>query len=58
MTRADYENFDYLIGMDHNNLRNMMRILRMIRLERFRYSLIGRRSLATLQIHGIQEILI
>lgn len=28
MTRADYENFDYLIGMDHNNLRNMMRILK------------------------------
>ena len=28
MTRADYEEFDYLIGMDHNNLRNMMRILK------------------------------
>ena len=28
MTRADYDNFDYLIGMDHNNLRNMMRILK------------------------------
>ena len=28
MTRADYENFDYLIGMDHNNLRNMMRMLK------------------------------
>ena len=28
MTRADYENFDYLIGMDRNNLRNMMRILK------------------------------
>ncbi len=22
-SRADYNNFDYLIGMDHNNLRNM-----------------------------------
>ena len=28
MTRADYENFNYLIGMDHNNLRNMMRMLK------------------------------
>ena len=28
MTRADYEEFDYLIGMDHNNLRNMMRMLK------------------------------
>ena len=28
MTRADYEYFDYLIGMDHNNLRNMKRILK------------------------------
>lgn len=28
MTRADYDNFDYLIGMDHNNLRNMMRMLK------------------------------
>ena len=28
MTRADYENFDYLIGMDHSNLRNMMRMLK------------------------------
>lgn len=28
MTRSDYENFDYLIGMDHNNLRNMMHILK------------------------------
>ena len=28
MTRADYDNFDYLIGMDHNNLRNMMHILK------------------------------
>lgn len=28
LTRADYECFDYLIGMDHNNLRNMMRILK------------------------------
>ena len=28
MTCADYENFDYLIGMDHNNLRNMMRMLK------------------------------
>ena len=28
LTCADYEGFDYLIGMDHNNLRNMMRILK------------------------------
>lgn len=28
LTRKDYEDFDYLIGMDHNNLRNMMRILK------------------------------
>ena len=28
VTRADYNNFDYLIGMDHNNLRNMTRILK------------------------------
>lgn len=28
LTRADYECFDYLIGMDHNNLRNMMRMLK------------------------------
>ena len=26
MTRKDYETFDYLIGMDQMNLRNMMRI--------------------------------
>lgn len=28
LTRKDYEDFDYLIGMDHNNLRNMMRMLK------------------------------
>lgn len=28
LTRKDYEDFDYLIGMDHNNLRNMLRILK------------------------------
>ena len=28
MTRADYKSFDYLIGMDQNNLRNMLRILK------------------------------
>lgn len=26
MTRADYEKFDYLVGMDSQNIRNMMRI--------------------------------
>lgn len=26
MTRADYENYDYLIGMDDANIRNMTRI--------------------------------
>ena len=26
MTRRDYETYDYLIAMDHNNLRNMYRI--------------------------------
>ena len=28
LTRKDYEDFDYLIGMDHNNLRNILRILK------------------------------
>lgn len=28
LMRKDYEDFDYLIGMDHNNLRNMMRMLK------------------------------
>ncbi len=28
MTKKDYDNFDYLIGMDQMNLRNMLRILR------------------------------
>ena len=27
MTRRDYENYDYLIAMDHNNLRNMTRFV-------------------------------
>lgn len=27
MTKADYGNYDYLIGMDSMNIRNMMRIL-------------------------------
>ena len=27
MTRADYDRYDYLIGMDSMNIRNMMRIL-------------------------------
>lgn len=27
ITKADYANFDYLIGMDSNNQRNMMRLL-------------------------------
>lgn len=27
MTRADYDKYDLLIGMDSNNIRNMMRIL-------------------------------
>ena len=58
MTRADYENFDYLIGMDHNNLRNMMRMLKNDPLGKVRCSLIGQRSLATLRTHGTQEILI
>ena len=26
MTRADYENYDYLVGMDTYNIRNMIRI--------------------------------
>lgn len=26
MTRSDYDEFDYLIGMDHANIRNMTRI--------------------------------
>lgn len=28
LTRVDYESFDYLVGMDYNNLCNMMRILK------------------------------
>ena len=27
LTRADYEDYDYIIGMDQENLRGMMRIL-------------------------------
>lgn len=27
LTRADYDRYDYLIAMDHNNLRNMARII-------------------------------
>ena len=27
MTRQDYETYDYLIAMDHNNLRNLRRII-------------------------------
>lgn len=27
LTKADYQGYDYLIGMDHQNLRNMHRIL-------------------------------
>ena len=27
MTRRDYETYDYLIAMDHNNLRNMVRFV-------------------------------
>ncbi len=27
MTKADYEEFDYIIAMDDNNIRNMMRII-------------------------------
>ena len=27
MTRRDYENYDYIIAMDHNNLRNMARFV-------------------------------
>ena len=26
--KEDYEKYDYILGMDHNNLRNMMRILK------------------------------
>ncbi len=26
MTKADYDRYDYLIGMDHANIRNMLRI--------------------------------
>lgn len=28
LTPKDYEDFDYLIGMDHNNLRNMLHMLK------------------------------
>ena len=28
MRRSDYEKYDYLIGMEHMNIRNMLRILR------------------------------
>ena len=27
MTKADYEEFDYIVAMDDNNIRNMMRII-------------------------------
>ena len=27
MTRADYAHYDYIIAMDHNNLRNMQRLI-------------------------------
>lgn len=27
MTRADYNHYDYIIAMDHNNLRNLRRLL-------------------------------
>ena len=27
LQRSDYDRYDYLIGMDENNIRNMMRIL-------------------------------
>ena len=27
MTRRDYETYDYLVAMDHNNLRNMVRFV-------------------------------
>ncbi len=28
LTKADYEKYDYILGMDHWNLKNMMRILK------------------------------
>lgn len=28
MTRADYEKYDYIIAMDENNIRNIMRIIK------------------------------
>lgn len=27
MTRADYQHYDYIVAMDHNNLRNIRRLI-------------------------------
>ena len=58
MTKADYGEYDYLIGMDSANIRNMNRILGGIRKRKCRNYLILQNEKGILRIRGTPEILI
>ena len=57
MTKKDYREYDYLIGMDEANIRNMMRIAGGDPEGKFICYLITVIHQGLLRIHGIQEIL-
>ena len=55
--RSDYEKYDYLIGMEQFNIRNMMRVLEVIRNRRYIACWILRTDRVILMIRGIRMIL-
>lgn len=57
ITWKDYERADYIIGMDTANIRNLNRMLKMIRMERFTNFFPSPVPAAILRIRGIREIL-
>ena len=57
MTRADYEKYDYLIGMDEANIRNMLRIVGEDREKKFISFWILPGARGRLQIRGTQVTL-
>lgn len=57
MTRKDYDNYDYLIGMDSANIRNIKHIAGGDPEEKYTSCWNLQDQIETLQIRGIQVIL-
>lgn len=54
LTKADYDKYDYILGMDHWNLKNMLRILKADPEERSSFFWITVIIRGISQTHGIQ----